>query len=108
MSDFAQAIFRFRKLNKGTYLSIILINEDIKLSNKKYTTDDIYELLKKNQEELIINQRDGIRYQILKTIISKIDYEIRFSFRFQSYPKPHLVPNNDNIKLKGDMIYSDL
>ena len=27
MTDFSQAIFRFRKLNRGTYLSVLLIDD---------------------------------------------------------------------------------
>jgi len=68
ISDFAQAIFRFRQLNKGTYLSIILIDYE---DNKKYTLDEIYKLLNKNQDIFIKEQEDGIKLQILKTIIRK-------------------------------------
>jgi hypothetical protein len=71
MSDFAQAIFRFRKLNKGTYLSIIMINESKKDINKYNNVDDIYKLLKDNQNKFNIDQKDGIKLQILKAIVRK-------------------------------------
>ena len=66
-TDFAQAIFRFRKINRGTYLSIILI------SNKKIekTNDDIYILLKNNEDIFNMNQINGIKYQFLKTLVRK-------------------------------------
>jgi len=69
MSDFAQAIFRFRQLNKGTYLSIILIEEEEHRRN--YSLNTIYKLLNKNQDAFIKKQKDGIKLQIFKTIIRK-------------------------------------
>jgi hypothetical protein len=64
MTDFAQAIFRFRKLNRGTYLSVIFISDiDVSLDN-----NDIYSLLKTNENIFQENQQMGIKYQLLKAI----------------------------------------
>ena len=70
MSDFAQAIFRFRKLNKGTYLSIIVINNKNNKNNIK-NVEDIYNLLIENQNIFKLNQKNGIKLQILKAITRK-------------------------------------
>lgn len=68
MTDFAQAIFRFRKINRGTYLSIGFIeSDDCDISNN----EEIYELLEKNEEKFNINQQSGLEYQLLKTIVRK-------------------------------------
>jgi hypothetical protein len=70
MTDFSQAIFRFRKLNRGTYLSIILIkndNEDEKLNDN----DKIYNMLIMNENDFNSKQKDGIEYQLLKTMVRK-------------------------------------
>ena len=69
-TDFAQALFRFRKMNRGTYMSIIYIynsNETISAINNDY----IYNLLQTNENNYNKNQENGIKYQLLKTIIRK-------------------------------------
>ena len=70
ISEFAQAIFRFRKLNRGTYLSVIL-NEENK-TNNIYTIDNIYDILKNNEDIFVENQNDGLKYQLFKTMIRKL------------------------------------
>ena len=70
MTDFSQAIFRFRKLNRGTYLSIILINNNEK-DNELLNNDKIYDMLIKNEDDFNSKQKDGIEYQLLKTMVRK-------------------------------------
>jgi predicted nucleic acid-binding protein len=65
-TDFAQAIFRFRKLNNGTYLTVIM---DTK--KEKYSIDEIYTLLNENEEKFNKNQQDGLKFQLLKTLVRK-------------------------------------
>ena len=66
-TDFAQAIFRFRKLNRGTYLSIFLISDQ----DRKLYNIDMYYLLMCNEDQFNTNQLYGIQYQLLKTMIRK-------------------------------------
>lgn len=69
-TDFAQALFRFRKMNRGTYMSIIYIyNSSENIS--KINNDYIYNLLQTNENNYNKNQENGIKYQLLKTIIRK-------------------------------------
>ena len=70
-TDFAQAIFRFRKLNRGTYLSVIYIYEDDSEKELYKTNDKIYELLNNNEIEFNKNQNNGLKYQLLKAMIRK-------------------------------------
>jgi hypothetical protein len=70
MTDFSQAIFRFRKLNRGTYLSIILIENDVE-DEKLKNNDKIYDMLIKNEDDFNSKQKDGIEYQLLKTMVRK-------------------------------------
>jgi len=67
-TDFAQAIFRFRKLNRGTYLSVIFIRDSLESPK---TNEDIYLLLIKNEIKFNENQNDGIKYQLLKAMVRK-------------------------------------
>ena len=67
MTDFAQAIFRFRKLNRGTYMSIIFVDPETKFDK----TNQIYELLNNNEERFKQNQKIGLQYQLLKAITRK-------------------------------------
>ena len=68
-TDFAQAIFRFRKINRGTYLSVIIIENNLHLNIEN--NEDIYRLLINNEKIFNKNQKDGIKYQLFKTIIRK-------------------------------------
>jgi hypothetical protein len=79
MSEFAQAIFRFRKINKGTVLSVLLLVNK-KLSSEKYSNfklysgndeEDLYKLLLKNEDAFNMHQETGLKYQLLKTIVRK-------------------------------------
>ena len=67
-TDFAQAIFRFRKLNRGTYLSVIFVKDDLKQPD---TNEDIYKILKDNEDKFNKNQENGLKYQLLKAMIRK-------------------------------------
>jgi hypothetical protein len=71
-TDFAQALFRFRKINRGTYMSIIYIkNSSDHIEPSKLTYGGILKLLQHNEILFNQNQNMGIRYQLLKTIIRK-------------------------------------
>ena len=78
MTDFSQAIFRFRKLNRGTYLSVLLLDDTREYDNLKLYYDNpddknlnLYELLKSNEEKFNMNQIIGLEYQLLKTLVRK-------------------------------------
>ena len=66
---FAQAIFRFRKLNRGTYLSVLFVHDN-ELHEMK-NNDDIYKLLNDNEIEFNKQQINGLSYQLLKTMVRK-------------------------------------
>ena len=71
LTDFAQAIFRFRKLNRGTYLTVFYTGKEEEEDLYK-TTEEIYTLLKNNEDKFNKDQIDGIKYQLLKTMVRKI------------------------------------
>jgi hypothetical protein len=96
-TDFAQAIFRFRKLNRGTYLSIIYIYEE-KLERGLYDSiKKIYNLLKTNDDKFNDEQCNGTKYQLLKAMVRK---------KSKSYYEDRIYPeflrneafNNTNIQ----------
>ena len=72
MTDFAQAIFRFRKLNRGTYMSIFMIGNVINRSLHSF-----YRRLMDNEQLFNDNQEYGLQYQLMKTMVRKIskDYQ---------------------------------
>jgi hypothetical protein len=67
-TDFAQAIFRFRKLNRGTYLNVFFIADDKPFPK---TNDEIYEILNVNEREFNEGQHNGLKYQLLKAMLRK-------------------------------------
>jgi hypothetical protein len=71
MTDFAQAIFRFRNLNKGTYLSVVYICS--KNEGNDINSESINNKLEKNQKSFKINQEVGLQYQLLKTMVRKLN-----------------------------------
>jgi hypothetical protein len=73
MTDFAQAIFRFRNLNKGTYISIVVINNH----ELEYNANTLYKLLTLNENNFNDLQKNGLEYQLLKAIVrsESNDYE---------------------------------
>jgi hypothetical protein len=70
-TDFAQALFRFRKINRGTYMSIIYIKNTTEQEIQLINYDNIYRLLQTNETKFNHNQKLGIQFQLLKTIIRK-------------------------------------
>jgi hypothetical protein len=92
-TDFAQAIFRFRKLNRGTYLTVIYVydKENLELYD---TNNKIYELLKNNEEKFNDSQCNGIKYQLLKAMVRK---------KSESYCEDQIYPeflNNSKFNLE--------
>ena len=71
-THFAQGIFRFRKLNHGTYMKIIYIHGDEEIFDIPLTNRDIYILIEKNEKEFQNNQELGIKFQLLKAMTRKI------------------------------------
>lgn len=73
MTEFSQAIFRFRKLNRGTYLSVLLVDETDRYNHLKLFEgdDNLYVLLKNNEKKFNENQILGLEYQLLKTLVRK-------------------------------------
>jgi ribosomal protein L22 len=103
MSEFAQAIFRFRKLNRGTYLSVILFEEDY--SEIEYSNEDIYKMLLDNETNFNNNQKDGLKYQLFKAMIRKIHINEKKSNNINS-----LILNNNisnNIKNTCGEVYEE-
>ena len=66
-TDFAQAIFRFRKLNRGTYMNVIYLESDIIINDN----NEVYTLLRENETVFNKNQEDGLKYQLLKAMVRK-------------------------------------
>ena len=60
-TDFAQALFRFRKINRGTYLNIMMINSET--STILNNNIEIYNRLIINEKIFNDNQQNGIKYQ---------------------------------------------
>jgi len=70
-TDFAQAIFRFRKLNRGTYLTVIYMYKEETEKAIYKTNNEINKLLKENEEKFNDDQCNGLKYQLLKTMVRK-------------------------------------
>ena len=94
MTDFAQAIFRFRKLNRGTYLSVINIhtNSTDILNNN----DNVFELLNLNENKFQQNQELGLKYQLLKTIVRNKSKNYKEDFIRPLYLKDYEI-NKDKL-----------
>ena len=84
-TTFAQAIFRFRKLNRGTFMTVFLlknkineiknVNQLLKFENTclndKNSISDIRDLLYQNETQFNKQQEDGIKLQLLKAVVRK-------------------------------------
>ena len=83
ITDFSQAIFRFRKLNRGTFMNVCFVNE-----SENQPNDLTYNTLKKrlyNNEDIFNDSQEiGIKYQLFKTYLRKIH---------KSYIETSLKPN---------------
>jgi hypothetical protein len=71
-TEFSQGIFRFRKLNRGTYLKVFYITNNEEKLDKSLTNDDILELLEKNETQFEKGQELGIKFQLLKAMVRKL------------------------------------
>jgi len=71
-TDFSQGIFRFRKLNRGTYLKVFYITNNTDPLETSLTNVDILELLEQNEIKFQENQQLGITFQLLKTMVRRI------------------------------------
>jgi hypothetical protein len=71
-TEFAQGIFRFRKLNHGTYMKIIYIHRDNERFETPLTNKDIYRIIETNERTFQNNQELGIKFQLLKAMTRKI------------------------------------
>jgi len=69
-TEFAQGIFRFRKLNRGTYLKLFYIT--VSNDESPLTNDNILNLLIKNERAFQENQKLGIKYQLMKAMVRKL------------------------------------
>jgi hypothetical protein len=65
LSEFAQGIFRFRKINRGTIIHILYIHEEGE-DISSIDTENVYKLLKGNEDNFNENQKLGILYQLIK------------------------------------------
>jgi len=71
-THFAQGIFRFRKLNHGTFMKIIYIHDDHEEFQSELTNNDIYQLIENNERTFQKNQELGIKFQLLKAMTRKL------------------------------------
>jgi hypothetical protein len=98
-TDFAQGIFRFRKLNKGTYLSII-IDSDKEI---EYTIDNVLELLNANETKFNDNQKEGLKFQLFKTMIRKITKDYK-----ETDLQPDFMRGQINKKVLEDILNNNI
>jgi hypothetical protein len=94
ITEFLQGIFRFRNLNKGTYLSFYIcesVGEN--LSIKKISGKKIYKIINDNEISFQNNQEMGINLQFFKA-------QVRYKKNnYKEIPiKPLFIENIDNIK----------
>ena len=80
ISEFAQAIFRFRKLNRGTYMTIFM-SDDMKV----ITVKELYNILVENERVHNEDQKMGLKYQLLKTMV-------RSCLTNRNYEENDLIP----------------
>ena len=64
MTDFAQAIFRFRKLNRGTFMSIFMYDTSIFKSYR-----ELYDMLIMNENRFNDSQSFGLKYQLMRAMV---------------------------------------
>ena len=76
LTEFLQGIFRFRNLNKGTYLSFFICTQTFDSSSNKFKTfiqklsgKTIYNIINENEEKFQQNQEIGLNLQFFKTLI---------------------------------------
>ena len=75
ISDFAQAIFRFRQLNRGTFMSVYMISN----SMAEMTVDGFYKMISDNETVYNDNQKLGLSFQLMKTEVRKKSKDYRES-----------------------------
>ena len=97
LTEFSQAIFRFRKLNRGTFMSICMLD-------KKYTSKEIYDMLNFNEKNYARSQLFGIEFQYLKAVTRKnnvprsyLEHELIPSFLFDARQNSILSVLSDSI-----------
>ena len=103
-THFAQGIFRFRKLNHGTYMKIIYIHGNDERFLTPLTNKDIYKLIEKNEKEFQNNQELGIKYQLLKAMIRKISKAYIENNLFQEFMLSEPINSQHCIKYIEDNI----
>jgi hypothetical protein len=76
LTEFLQGIFRFRNLNKGTYLSFFICTQTFDTSSNKFKTfiqkisgNTIYNIINENEKNFQQNQEIGLNLQFFKTLI---------------------------------------
>jgi len=114
-TNFAQALFRFRKLNRGTFMSILFVKEPEDAFSPS-TNNDVYTFLNENEQIFNNNQLDGIKYQSMKAIVrnrsrnyAEIDLEPEYK-KDSYFDKPALITrmkkniNNLNDSISGGIV----
>jgi hypothetical protein len=71
-TEFSQGIFRFRKLNRGTYLKIFYITNDREILKTDLNNNDIIELLEKNETNFEKSNELGIKFQLFKAMVRNL------------------------------------
>jgi hypothetical protein len=71
-TEFSQGIFRFRKLNRGTYLKIFYITNNSEILKTDLNNKDIIELLEKNEINFEKSNEIGIKFQLFKAMVRKL------------------------------------
>ena len=97
MADFAQAIFRFRQLNRGTYMTVFMINEDGDVPVPVPILSNFYKMLKDNEINFNNNQKYGLSYQLMKAMARKKSKDYS-----ETNLKPEFISENldDNALIK--------
>ena len=100
-TEFSQGIFRFRKLNRGTYLKLFYITTN---DEKPLTNDDILELLIKNEREFEKSQELGIKYQLMKAMVRKISKNYLEDTLINDFLLSAIISRKDCIEFLGNNI----
>jgi hypothetical protein len=104
-TDFAQGIFRFRQLNRGTFLSVVYVNNFTDKSNI-LNNDDVYNLLKNNEKKFNLGQEYGIKYQFLKTLVrNKTNNYLETDLK-PEFMRDKLFDRNSLIQYMNNNIYN--
>jgi len=97
-TEFSQGIFRFRKLNRGTYLKIFYITNNKESLSRDFNNDDIIELLEKNEKDFEKGQEVGIKFQLFKAMVRRLSKNYLEDRLINEFLLPDSVTTEDCIQ----------